>query len=84
MRFVAKRSLLTLPGFDGFDYDFLASSEELVLSRRRAIELWNQSKPAKLDRSGPELLIDSAGRVQRDRVDRLLGRRDNRPVNLLE
>lgn len=84
VRFVAKRSLLKLPGFDGFDYDFLAPFEELNLSRQYALELWNKSKPAKLDRSGPELLIDSAGRVQRDRVDRLLGRRDNRPVNLLE
>ena len=77
VRYVAGGSLATLPGFEDFEYDFLAPAEELERAPNAVLGIWGQAREA-------------SGRPRRDlHIDvpvlrRLLSERDNTPVHLNE
>lgn len=81
VRYIAGRSLGSLPGFQDFPYDYVSSGPELGLSKERAMELWRKSPQSIGDNA---LLIDQSGALQRDAVEQLLKSRDNRLLELLE
>jgi hypothetical protein len=81
VRFIAARSLRTLPGFDDFAYDFLAPPAE----RRQAVDrvriAWKLSHG---QLASGELLVGPDGDLLRPSLQRLLAERDDRPVILSE
>ena len=65
VRYIAYRSLRTLPGYAGVDYDYVASREERVAAALPILRAWQNSALSRRRRE-PELLVD-AGRPYADR-----------------
>ena len=83
VRFIARRSLRRLPGFQAFDYDIVGPREERIAARQRALSLWEERQSAGGGPSGEAILVDS-GRLRRGEVQRLLRKRDDRRMALHE
>lgn len=83
VRYVAYRSLKTLPGFSDFAYDFLAPENELQLTVKRAVQNWDHTT-TKTSERGSHLLLNVEGTLQTEKLEQLLHRRDNRPVIISE
>ena len=84
VRLIARRSLRSLPGFGGFDYDFQAPSDQRRTSIEEAIQVWRRtgpSDPAGVDKA---LLINPDRTLNHAEIARLGAQRDDRPVNLRE
>ncbi len=80
VRYIAARSLKTLPEYEGFEFDFVAPQEQRLARRRRALEIWRDSR-ARQGRSGDAaLLFNPDGTFIAERLDRLLAERDNRRI----
>ncbi len=81
-RQVAYRSIVELPGFETFEYDYLAPRSELEEKATEATERWlglfgpNESRP--------HLLIAENRRIDVDVWLRLLMARDERPLAIVE
>jgi hypothetical protein len=84
VRYVAGRSLLSHPGFEGFAYDYLSPPEQLRASARDALERWDRATPPERRRAGESVLIRSDGAPNQSRLERLHAQRDDRPVYRLE
>jgi hypothetical protein len=84
VRFVASRSMRTLPGFSAFEHDFLASPGQRLALERKALEAWQRTRSPSGPRYDAHLLFDSEGGVRTDVVSRLVRERNNRPVHLRE
>ncbi len=84
VRYIAQRSLRSLPGFDGLEYDFMGQPDEEASAGARAFAIWARSpRPA----DGPDrsaVLVDADGALERARFERLLSERDDRRVVLTE
>lgn len=85
VRFIAHRSLQSLPGFRDFAYDPLAEPRARARAREQALSLW---RAARLDTGEPanglHLLDDPNGSLGPDVFETLLSRRDDRRVVLKE
>lgn len=84
VRFIARRSLLKQPGFEGFEYDFVAPAEERKAAVGRALELWSKVHQPGNILGRTNLLFDSNGQLDRKRSDDIASERDDKPVHLLE
>jgi Cytochrome c552/Cytochrome c554 and c-prime len=84
VRFIASRSLATVPGYADLHYDFTWPSQRRVPAALGFLERWRQRRAIVGIRTNPELLFDSVGAVQAKTVTRLLQQRNNRPVSLRE
>jgi predicted CXXCH cytochrome family protein len=84
VRYVAARSLKTLPQFEKFEYDFLAPEDQLARSAAQAAEHWTRQRRGAPSRSGVEVLISREGAVAEQAVRWLEEHRDNRPVTIKE
>ena len=84
IRRVSQRSIKTLPGFESFSYDHLASAEELVAARGEAWSRWQQSAPRHFDQHGSSLLFDENGGIDFPAFSRRLDSRDNTPLRIIE
>ena len=82
VRYIAARSLKSLPGFETFSYDYLTPAvEDLRRSRERAVDVWEKtSKPE----GNASLLLEPNGALNRDALEVLLKSRNNHPLDLLE
>ena len=80
VRLIAYRSLRSLPGFDGFAFDFVAPPDRRGAMQRRALELWRDTRRQQGRRTDPELLFTPEGSFIAEKVDRLVNQRNNRPV----
>ena len=81
-RQVAYRALIGLPGFQAFDYDYLAPRSELTRKATEATERWlGLGGP---DRAGPHLLMAENGEFAIDEWLRLLAERDQTPLAIVE
>jgi hypothetical protein len=80
VRQIAHRSLRTLPGFDAFEYDFLAPPPQRVGDTLRAVDHWRKTVRPQDRRTDPALLIDASGSPRMDAIVRLGLQRDDRPV----
>ena len=84
VRYVAYRSLRTLPGFEGFAYDYVAPEEARFARQREARERWSRMRVGDTSRRA-ELLFDGDGRFAGGELERLLaGRRDDDEMFLAE
>jgi hypothetical protein len=83
VRFIAGRSLRTLPGFNGFQYEFVAPAKERYQAQLRSMQVWERTL-GQSRRSESQLLMTSQGTVNIDVVLRLLKERNNRRVLLRE
>lgn len=87
VRFVAHRSLLTYPGFETFDYDFLAEPalrvERQAEARRRAREQ-SALGAARAGTAPVALPIDAAGSIDPALLKELIQARDERPIRISE
>jgi hypothetical protein len=83
VRFIAARSLRSVPGYAGLDYDFVAPEQERVEAAVRVLREWRASPTAQLRRE-PELLVDADGALRVDAMRRLFEQRDRRPLFLRE
>jgi predicted CXXCH cytochrome family protein len=84
VRYVAGRSLKQLPKFEKFQFDFLASPQELAQASNNVISDWQREKDGLPIHTGPRVLIDSHGKVSEPAVRWLLQHRNNRPVSIKE
>ena len=83
VRYIAYRSLRSLPGHASFDYDFVAPANERIATVVPVIQSWRDS-PVALERRDPQLLRDASGALRIDRMRRLFDQRDTRPLFLRE
>ena len=84
VRFVAYRTLRTLPGFDRFQYDFVAPPRQRFDAQLKTIDLWRRNWDRGGRRDDQQLLFNSDGTPMGDVVKRLLRDRDHRRVLLRE
>ena len=80
VRYIAGRSLRSLPSYNDFSYNLLWPPEKRVQAGQRAVDLW-VSRP---DQTGPEILLEKDGALRLQDITRLIQQRDNRPVTLAE
>jgi hypothetical protein len=83
VRFIASRSLKALPGFSGFEYNFVAPPGVRRQAQLKTMATWDKHKPAR-PRHDARLLLDDKGNVNIPDVLRLLNERDNRRMLLRE
>ena len=85
VRGVARRSIERMPGFEGFEYDYIAAPAERGRKQREAVARWRRSLGGASDRSGDHLLQDANGQVSdRAELRRLLSQRDHTPIRIDE
>ena len=81
-RQVAYRSIGSLPGFQDFEYDYIASRSEREGKAEEAMQRWLVAGgPARV---GAHLLIAEDARIYIDVWARLLAERDLRPLTIIE
>ena len=83
VRLIAYRSLRSLPGYDTFEFDFLADRDNRITTTLPVIQAWHQSNLSR-ERRDPELLFDAEGALRVDVMKRLFSQRDTRPLFLRE
>ena len=80
VRYIASRSLKTLPGYETFAFDFAAPENARAVNQRRALGLWRDLRERQGRRGDPTLLFNADGSFIADRIDRLSNQRNNRRV----
>ena len=83
VRYIAYRSLRSLPGYAAFNYDYLAAQPERVDRVLPALQAWG-ANPQSRQRREPELLVDADGTLRADVMRDLFDRRDHRRLFLRE
>lgn len=83
IRYIAHRSLRTLPGFATFTYDFTAPSAQRTAGVMQVMTDWRRSGALALAPEAPALLLDASGTMKPE-VTRLLRQRDPRRIDLRE
>lgn len=73
VRYIAHRSLKTLPGFERFPYDYIGPADQRAQGREKLIETWRGN-----NRATNSLLLPE------EKISALLRLRDNRRMELLE
>jgi hypothetical protein len=82
VRFIAERSLRTLPGFRDLPYDFVAAQNVRYQAQLRTMAIWDRGRTHR--RTDSHLLFDGRANVDVNQVRRLLSERDTRRVLLRE
>lgn len=84
VRFVAHRSLRTLPGFADFPFDFLSPPTQRQEAQRRARALALQALAHLPGQPSPDLPLDDSGLIEASYLTQWLAARDIRPVRIAE
>ena len=85
VRYVAHKALQRFPGFEQFDYDFVAMPEFLEQAQAKAIQIWDQQHQIRTGQHvGSSILLDSDGQVQQQIYTEILNARDDSPIRLRE
>lgn len=84
VRYLADRAIRRQPGFADLDYDYTAAPPLLAQASARALDAWMRTTPPERRPKRGELLIDAAGRLDVERLGRLLAQRDDKRVVLAE
>jgi Cytochrome c7 and related cytochrome c/Cytochrome c554 and c-prime len=84
VRYIAYRSLRSVPGLGGVTYDFIAPSERRLADVAKALSLWQSMRRPSEIRADPALLFERDGSLNAERVKQLVRDRDNRRVSLRE
>ena len=84
VRFVAWKSLQSLPGFSGYKYDYTVNDDLQKEASARAYQKWWQEQRDPRHTYEWKTLLQPNGTFRQSEYERLLRERDNRKVNLLE
>ena len=84
VRFIAHRSLKRLPGFGGFDYDFMSAPTMRSAAVVHARNVWQQTQHGQKRPFASPTLVDPAGHILDADFQRLLRLRDDSPVEFAE
>ena len=87
VRYIADRSLRSLPAFGDLEYDFMGAPADRTRAAARALDRWSRRPPASGSRDSRgrrSVLVGADGGLQRDVFERLLAERDDRRVVLSE
>jgi hypothetical protein len=80
VRYIANRSIRTLPGYETFAYDFVGVPEQRIEGRRRALDIWRDRRSQQGQRADQTLLFNADGTFIAEQVTRLSSQRNNRRV----
>ncbi len=80
VRFIARRSIRSLPGFDQFEVNAIGTSQERSKAIQRVQDTWRKVSQQKQD---PSLLLNDTG-LDQQKLQQLLLQRDETPIDLLE
>ena len=83
VRFIAARSLRTIPGFETLQYDFTGDRQDRIEAAVGALRAWRNGSLARARRD-PELLFGVDGTLDTAAMRRIFDQRDNRPLFLRE
>lgn len=84
VRFNAQRALRQLPGFSDFSYNYVAAPHEREQAQKRARRQWDRIGAVPLEQTGDRVLIAHDGLIQRDRLTKFIGQRDDKPMIIAE
>jgi predicted CXXCH cytochrome family protein len=84
VRYIAHRSLRTIPGYEAIAFDFVSGEVARAAARRRVEAVFAQAGAGTRDRLGPHVLLHADGAVDTTMVAMLAARRDDRIVDLRE
>ena len=84
VRYIAAKSLQKLPGFNDFDYDFIASPAQRSAAVSRATEQWRAQRPAEFSVNPDIRFFDATGSARESHLDQLWADQDQTPVRLRE
>ncbi|MEM7316935.1 MAG: cytochrome c3 family protein, partial [Planctomycetota bacterium] len=82
VRFIGYHSLTDMPGYSGFEYDFVGSVESRQKGKLQAETIWENWLPR--PEPNGSLLIDSQGSLLENAFDRMRKERSNKRVILIE
>jgi len=80
VRYIASRSLVSLPGYDTFQFDFVAPPQTRAALRVRALQIWRDARAPSSRRVDPALLFNPDGTFNAPVVDRMMRERNTRRV----
>jgi formate-dependent nitrite reductase cytochrome c552 subunit len=80
VRYIASRSLATLPAFETFRFDFVAPPQTRAAQRVRALQTWRDARGRTPQRTDAELLFKGDGTFNAPLIDRLMRERNNRRI----
>ena len=83
VRFIAARSLRSLPDYANFEFDFVGPSQARIDAAVALLRNWRNSS-ASTTRRDPELLLDENGELRLDLMRQLFDRRNRRGLFLRE
>lgn len=81
VRYLAQRSLKSIPGFGAFQYDYVGAREQREKARIEVLELWRRGT---IPAEGGLRLRQTDPVLAEEQVRRLIQQRDNRRMELLE
>ena len=84
VRFIAYRSMRSLPGMSGFRGNFVAAPAERRSDIQGVVDTWRRAQAGSRRRTDAALLLNSDGSIKLEVVNRLLQAQDRRPVRLNE
>jgi predicted CXXCH cytochrome family protein len=82
IRYVAARSLRSLPGYADFEFDFLAPPDALRMAESRAQKRFRSASSS--SEPCPAVLLNKDGKLDQARFDAIYSQRDNRPASINE
>jgi cytochrome c552 len=84
VRFVAYRSLRTLPGMDKLAYNFTAVHDRRLVDVSEALTIWQGRRERFNAKPASAILYDETGNLNADAINRFVTQRDDRRVSLRE
>jgi hypothetical protein len=84
VRYIAYRSLRTLPAYQDLKYDFMGSTEKREAEVAAAAEIWRTRDRTDDNTFTPAMLLDKTGDFLEAEVQRLLEQRNQRALYLQE
>lgn len=83
VRLIAERSLRTLSGYESFRHRLDSTSDLAERAKAAALTVWTDGSGATA-RVRPEVLIQSGGVLDQDAFEKILKRRNNKKIRLVE
>ncbi len=84
VRYIAHQSLRSLPGYERVAFDHVAEGTLLVGASISAIDRWKPSTRPRPPEQRRQLLLAPGGGSDSDAIEKLLSRRNDRPMRLRE
>ncbi|MBI1900452.1 MAG: C cytochrome precursor [Planctomycetia bacterium] len=85
VRYIARRSLRRIPGYEKVDFNFIGPQEQRRAGQDMALSIFKQKADAKQgDRTGSSVLLDASGQLDFERFGRLIEKRNQRDLDIQE